>query len=321
MILREDPANLRAELEQQLVRLTEGRWPASRRRADEITAALRIFGADEIRVIHAIFVRLATVELEMLADAPVHSDAIDALAGLVDRLLVGRRDYGELVLATDKRDFVREANEERVDVVVYNAMLALNLGTGDARSRLTYCLRSTEVAWSLCAVGQDVTAETLRYKLDQIRVKEAPKPADPPARWCIASGKYFTSGMHWIAAEAGAPREYWCHQCHACWPQGHEDLRDTSEGQVVVPMHEPVPITVAEQIETLRKRAGWYTARRRTVPLFLVGKMQDTKCSICGEDVVLTPGGGVIKHSGRTADGQHIERCEGSGKQPVRSFK
>ena len=40
---------------------------------------------------------------------------------IAERLLLGRRRYGELNLATDRRDFASEALEEAADMTVYAA--------------------------------------------------------------------------------------------------------------------------------------------------------------------------------------------------------
>jgi hypothetical protein len=48
-------------------------------------------------------------------------DEVALLALIAERLLLGRRRYGELHLATDRRDFQHEALEEAADLAVYAA--------------------------------------------------------------------------------------------------------------------------------------------------------------------------------------------------------
>ncbi|MGD0950338.1 MAG: hypothetical protein ABSA52_23320 [Candidatus Binatia bacterium] len=48
-------------------------------------------------------------------------DEVAVLTLVAERLLLGRRRYGELHLGTDRRDFRREALEEAADLAVYAA--------------------------------------------------------------------------------------------------------------------------------------------------------------------------------------------------------
>jgi len=59
-------------------------------------------------------------------------DELALLALIADRLLLGRRCYGELRLATDRRDFHREALEEAADLAVYAAIPAALRGSEQA---------------------------------------------------------------------------------------------------------------------------------------------------------------------------------------------
>ena len=58
-----------------------------------------------------------------LADiyAALNADERAVLMEIARRLVVGRRQYGALNLATDRRNFRREAFEEVVDMAVYMA--------------------------------------------------------------------------------------------------------------------------------------------------------------------------------------------------------
>lgn len=49
------------------------------------------------------------------------ADEVAVLTLIAGRLLQGRRRYGDLRLATDRRDFGREALEEAADLAVYAA--------------------------------------------------------------------------------------------------------------------------------------------------------------------------------------------------------
>jgi len=48
-------------------------------------------------------------------------DEVAVLALIAERLLQGRRRFGDLHLATDRRDFGRETLEEAADLAVYAA--------------------------------------------------------------------------------------------------------------------------------------------------------------------------------------------------------
>jgi hypothetical protein len=52
-------------------------------------------------------------------------DEVAVLELIAERLLQGRRRYGDLHLATDRRDFGREALEEAADLAVYAAAALL----------------------------------------------------------------------------------------------------------------------------------------------------------------------------------------------------
>lgn len=55
--------------------------------------------------------RLSAVVAQLAGDVAV----------IAERLVVGRRQYGELRLATDRRDWVHEAADEAADLSVYLA--------------------------------------------------------------------------------------------------------------------------------------------------------------------------------------------------------
>ena len=48
-------------------------------------------------------------------------EELEVLTLIAERLLAGQRAYGQLRLATDQRDFAREALEEILDTQVYSA--------------------------------------------------------------------------------------------------------------------------------------------------------------------------------------------------------
>lgn len=48
-------------------------------------------------------------------------DAVLVVREVVERLRMGRKQYGALALVTDPRDFVHEAHEELLDATVYLA--------------------------------------------------------------------------------------------------------------------------------------------------------------------------------------------------------
>lgn len=53
------------------------------------------------------------------------TDERTVVALVAERLAAGRETYGELAIATDRRDFGAEAAEELVDAVVYLAVETL----------------------------------------------------------------------------------------------------------------------------------------------------------------------------------------------------
>jgi hypothetical protein len=62
----------------------------------------------------------ALVELDDTIEK-LNVDEVHALLRIAKRLVHGRRSYGELHLASDPRDFAREAREEVEDALVYFA--------------------------------------------------------------------------------------------------------------------------------------------------------------------------------------------------------
>ena len=64
-----------------------------------------------------------TVHLDTLMTiaSELEDDAQRVLVVLAERLRMGRKQYSDLVLATDRRDFRKEAFEEAVDMSVYLA--------------------------------------------------------------------------------------------------------------------------------------------------------------------------------------------------------
>lgn len=58
-------------------------------------------------------------------------DELRVLDRIAQRLQLGQRQYGELHIATDGRDWVEEATQEALDLAVYLAIL----GERDPRSR------------------------------------------------------------------------------------------------------------------------------------------------------------------------------------------
>jgi hypothetical protein len=52
-------------------------------------------------------------------------DAVRVVQHIVDRMRAGQAQYGKLVLATNPRDWLAEANEEFLDAAVYLAMRTL----------------------------------------------------------------------------------------------------------------------------------------------------------------------------------------------------
>lgn len=60
-------------------------------------------------------------------------DALEVLHGVAERLTWGRRDYGDLNLASDSRNWTHEELEELFDAVVYRRMRAIVAGRKGAR--------------------------------------------------------------------------------------------------------------------------------------------------------------------------------------------
>lgn len=52
----------------------------------------------------------------------LEDDAVSALAFLAARLVKGQRQYGRLDIASDTRNWKREASEEYADAAVYEAL-------------------------------------------------------------------------------------------------------------------------------------------------------------------------------------------------------
>lgn len=84
----------------------------------------------------------ATADLERVAEARTRLAGLAELLG-ADELAVlelvahglarGRAVYGELVIATDRRDFRAEAGEELRDAIVYSAAELLRVQRGGAK--------------------------------------------------------------------------------------------------------------------------------------------------------------------------------------------
>jgi len=70
-------------------------------------------------------VRQASVERLGASVAKLEDDAVELLAHIAERLVDGRRLYGELDLAIDKRDWMSEALAEDADGLVYRAAAAV----------------------------------------------------------------------------------------------------------------------------------------------------------------------------------------------------
>jgi len=64
--------------------------------------------------------------------AQLGSDELRVLERLAQRLLEGRRRYGELSLATDARDFRQERADEIADLLVYTAFLELQAASKES---------------------------------------------------------------------------------------------------------------------------------------------------------------------------------------------
>lgn len=67
-----------------------------------------------------------TVILDDLGD-----DEVRVLLAIARRLAMGRRQYGELALETDRRDWRRETSEEVLDACVYMACALLTRRGGE----------------------------------------------------------------------------------------------------------------------------------------------------------------------------------------------
>jgi len=65
--------------------------------------------------------RQMAVDALTIACADLGADELRVLSAIAARLAEGRRTYGELDLATDKRDFSAEARDEVFDALVYVA--------------------------------------------------------------------------------------------------------------------------------------------------------------------------------------------------------
>jgi len=55
-------------------------------------------------------------------------DELDVLTRIAHRLVAGRRIYGPLDIATDRRDWRRERDEEAADYLVYQMVLTIKEG-------------------------------------------------------------------------------------------------------------------------------------------------------------------------------------------------
>lgn len=88
---------------------------APRPSSNEQPAAKSVARSARRRVRQSLCVRLSTIT------ARLRTDEIAVLTLIAERLLRGRERYGELRVATDRRDFVREALEEAADGLAYAA--------------------------------------------------------------------------------------------------------------------------------------------------------------------------------------------------------
>ena len=52
----------------------------------------------------------------------LNDDETTVLLRITERLVIGRKQYGALDVATDRRDWTKEANEEALDLAVYLAI-------------------------------------------------------------------------------------------------------------------------------------------------------------------------------------------------------
>lgn len=69
----------------------------------------------------------------LLRDLAEHleGDELRVLVAIGERLTLGRRAYGPLVVAGDRRDWRKEAHEEALDLSVYLAIETLGRGVAD----------------------------------------------------------------------------------------------------------------------------------------------------------------------------------------------
>ena len=67
----------------------------------------------------------------LVALANLGPDEAQVLALVAERLVTGRRTYGELKPARDRRDFAREALEEAADGLVYVAAGLVRAATAE----------------------------------------------------------------------------------------------------------------------------------------------------------------------------------------------
>lgn len=56
---------------------------------------------------------------------PLGADELRVVWSVVDALVAGREQYGELDILGDERDFDDEGDQERTDMLVYRAIAAL----------------------------------------------------------------------------------------------------------------------------------------------------------------------------------------------------
>ena len=61
--------------------------------------------------------------IQATATLGTHSDEVAILADIAERLVKGRRVYGDLDIAREKRDMSRETFEELTDALVYMSIL------------------------------------------------------------------------------------------------------------------------------------------------------------------------------------------------------
>lgn len=67
--------------------------------------------------------------------AAVGGDAIEVLDGFLTRLEVGAARYGALVVASDRRDWEQEADEEIADYAVYRRLQRISVRRQSSESR------------------------------------------------------------------------------------------------------------------------------------------------------------------------------------------